>query len=132
MCVQLCPTLYNPWTVARQVPLSMGFSKQEYCRGLPFPPPGDLPDSGIEPASPESPAWAGGKARMDVWTPLNSAFEKWKDACGTPIKGRKLITQHMGSAGDGEGNCVQNGMPCPFPDCPLTVHKPTALLADAG
>ena len=28
-CIQLCPTLYNPWTVARQVPLSMGFSKQE-------------------------------------------------------------------------------------------------------
>ena len=39
------------WTVARQAPLSMGFLKQEYWRGLPFPPPGDLPDPGIEPAS---------------------------------------------------------------------------------
>ena len=38
----------------------MGFSRQEYCRGLPFPPPGDLSDPGIEPASPVSPAWAGG------------------------------------------------------------------------
>ena len=40
------------WTVARQAPLSMGFSRQEYWSGLPFPPPGDLPDPGIEPGSP--------------------------------------------------------------------------------
>ena len=39
------------WTVAHQTPLSMGFSRQEYWRGLPCPPPGDLPDSGIEPGS---------------------------------------------------------------------------------
>ena len=37
------------WTVAHQAPLSMGFSRQEYCGGLPFPSPGDLPDLGIEP-----------------------------------------------------------------------------------
>jgi len=42
----------TPWAVARQVPLSMGFFRQEYWSGLPFPFPGDLPDSGIEPASP--------------------------------------------------------------------------------
>ena len=41
-----------PWTIAHQAPLSMGFSRQEYRRGLPFPPPGDLPDPGMEPASP--------------------------------------------------------------------------------
>ena len=41
----------TPWTVARQAPLSMGFSRQEYCSGLPFPSPGNLPDSGIKPAS---------------------------------------------------------------------------------
>ena len=40
------------WTVARQAPLSMGFLRQEYWRGLPFPPPGDLPDPGIEPGPP--------------------------------------------------------------------------------
>ena len=40
------------WTVAYQAPPSMGFSKQEYWSGLPFPPPGDLPNSGIEPRSP--------------------------------------------------------------------------------
>ena len=40
------------WTVAHQAPLSMEFSRQEYRNGLPFPPPGDLPDPGIEPGSP--------------------------------------------------------------------------------
>ena len=42
----------TPWTVAHQAPLSMGFSRQEYWGGLPFPSPGDLPDPGIEPRSP--------------------------------------------------------------------------------
>ena len=41
----------TPWTAAHQAPLSMEFSRQEYWSGLPFPPPGDLPDPGIEPAS---------------------------------------------------------------------------------
>jgi len=40
------------WTVAHQVTLSMGFSRQEYWSGLAYPPPGDLPDSGIKPMSP--------------------------------------------------------------------------------
>ena len=47
-----CPTLPNPWTVAYQTPLFMGFSRQEYWSGLPFPSPGDLPDPGIEPRTP--------------------------------------------------------------------------------
>ena len=42
----------TPWTVARQAPLSMGFSRQEYWSRLPFPSPGDLPNPGIEPQSP--------------------------------------------------------------------------------
>ena len=46
--VQLFVTL---WTAACQTPLSMKFSKQEYWSGLPFPPPGDLPDPGIKPMS---------------------------------------------------------------------------------
>ena len=45
----------TPWTVAHQAPLSMGFSRQEYWGGLPCPPPGDLPDPGIEPGSPALP-----------------------------------------------------------------------------
>ena len=47
------------WTVACQVPLSVGFSRQEYWSELSWPPPGDLPDSGTEPASLMSPALAG-------------------------------------------------------------------------
>ena len=47
------------WTVARQAPLSMGFSRQEYWSGLPCPPPRDLPNPGIKPASLTSPVLAG-------------------------------------------------------------------------
>ena len=47
-----CLTLLTSWTVACQAPLSMGFPKQEYWSGLPFPSPGDLPDSGIKSRSP--------------------------------------------------------------------------------
>ena len=49
----------TPWTVAHQAPLSMGFFRQEYWSGLPFPPPGGLPDPGVEAASLMSPALAG-------------------------------------------------------------------------
>ena len=52
---QSCPTLCDPLDVACQDPLSMGFPGQEYWSGLPFPPPGNLPDPGIEPTSPVSP-----------------------------------------------------------------------------
>ena len=50
--------LVTPWTGAHQVPLSVGFSRQEYWSGLPLPSPGDLPNPGTEPASPVSPALA--------------------------------------------------------------------------
>ena len=50
----------TPWTVARQAPLLMGFPRQEYWSGLPFPSPGDLPDPGIKPTSLGPPALAGG------------------------------------------------------------------------
>jgi len=43
-----------PWTIAHQPPLSVDFFRQEYWNGLPFPPPGDLPDPGIKPLSPAS------------------------------------------------------------------------------
>ena len=53
-----CPRLFvTAWTVAHQAPLSMGFSRQEYWSGLPFPPPENLPHPGIEPTFP---ALAGG------------------------------------------------------------------------
>ena len=47
-----CLTLVTPWTIACQDPLSMGFSRQGYWSGLPFPSPGGLPNPGIEPGSP--------------------------------------------------------------------------------
>ena len=52
LITKACLTLATPWTVACQAPLSMGFSRQEYWSGLPFPSPGDLPDPGIEARSP--------------------------------------------------------------------------------
>ena len=58
MHAQLCLTV-TPWTVAHQASLSTEFSRQEYWSGWPFPSPGDLPDSGIEPVALESPALAG-------------------------------------------------------------------------
>ena len=57
VCAVLClVTHVTPGTVALQTPLSVGFSRQEYWSGLPFPPPGDLPDPGTEPKSPVSSA----------------------------------------------------------------------------
>ena len=57
ICVRLCVTLR---TIALQASLSMGFSRQAYWSGLPYPPPEDLPDSGIKPVSLTSPALAAG------------------------------------------------------------------------
>ena len=56
-CVQFFAA---PWSVAHQAPLFMEFPRQGYWSGLPFPTPGELPDPGIEPESPVSPALAGG------------------------------------------------------------------------
>ena len=47
-----CLTLSTPWTVGHQAPLSMGFSRQEYWSGFPFPSPGNFPNPGIKPGSP--------------------------------------------------------------------------------
>ena len=57
--LQSCLTLCNPMDLVHQAPLSMGFSKQEHWSELPCPPPGYLPDPGIELASLTSPASAG-------------------------------------------------------------------------
>ena len=59
LCAQPYLTLCDPWTVACQTPPSMGFFRQEYWSRLPFPPPGDLPDPGIQLASPASQVLAG-------------------------------------------------------------------------
>ena len=67
VCVSMCISHFShvqlfvtPWSITHWAPWSMGFSRQEYWNGLPCPPPGDLPNPGIEPASLTSPALAGG------------------------------------------------------------------------
>ena len=55
------------WNIACQVPLSMGLSRQEYWSGLPWPPPGDLPDPGIEPTSFMSSALSGEVFITSTW-----------------------------------------------------------------
>ena len=77
-----------PGTVACQVaPLAVGFSRQEYWSGLPCPPPGDLPDPGIEPGSSGSPALVGRlfttRATWEALTPRNS-----EDNCGAHLGGQ--------------------------------------------
>ena len=74
----------TPWTVAHETPLSIGFSRQGHWSGLPFPPPGALPDPGIEPRSPKLQAnfyhWATIEApRIGLGT--ESVPEEW----GTPV-----------------------------------------------
>ena len=74
----------TPWTLAYQAPPSMGFSRQEYWSGLPFPSPGDLPDPGIEPRSPAFQADAltseppGKSSTHDYWK--NCSFD-YMDLC---------------------------------------------------
>ena len=78
----------TPWTVVRQAPLSMGFSRQEYCSGLPSPLPGDLPNPGIEPKSPASPALAVSCIGRQILTtaPPGNALrqERSKPSAGAP------------------------------------------------
>ena len=66
-CVRLFAT---PWTVAYQAPPSMGFLRQEYGSGLPFPSPGDLPNPGIKPRSPA--LWADALTSEPPGKPSNS------------------------------------------------------------
>ena len=74
-CTQGCPSLCDPMDcLARQAPLFMGFSRQQYLSGLPMPPPGDLPDPGIEPVTLAAPELAGG---FFTWkSPLGSYTER--------------------------------------------------------
>ena len=65
------------WTIAHQAPLSMGFSWQEYWSGLPYPPPGDLPNPGIKPVSLMSPVLAGGFFTTSAtWEALDMKIEQ--------------------------------------------------------
>ena len=80
----------TPCTVPCRDPLSMGFPRQEYWSGLPFPSPGDLSDSGVKPASLKSPALADRffttSANWDAHTPIKIMFlqkkNKRRNICG--------------------------------------------------
>ena len=56
LVAQLCLTLVTPWAAAIQTPVFMGFPREEYQSKLPFPPPENIPNPGIKPTSPVSPA----------------------------------------------------------------------------
>ena len=84
LVAELYLTLVTPWTVARQAPLFMGFPRQEYWRGLPFPSPGYLPDPGMELAFP---SLAGGfftseplpgKPQGVLYLTPKQSFSSWK------------------------------------------------------
>ena len=75
----LCHVQLIPWTVARQALLSMGFSRQEYWSGFPFPPPGDLSDSRIKPTSFKSPALSGGFFTTSA--PWEAQWTSIQDGC---------------------------------------------------
>ena len=92
--VQVMYDSCNPWTVAHQAPLFMGFPRQEDWSGLPFPSPRDLPDPGIEPTSS---AWAGGFFAPE---PPGMAVLSWRKGTYFPsLFGTKC---YSGSQGNGE------------------------------
>ena len=67
LVAQLCPAFATPWTIAYQGPLPVGFSRQDYWSGLPFPSPGDPSDPGIEPVAPASPALQADSLLLSYW-----------------------------------------------------------------
>ena len=111
VCLSVCarsvvPDSLRPlWTVAcqaPQAPLSVGFSRQEYWSGLPFPPPGDLPDPGIEPVSLSSPTLTGGSFTTSanwedhlyvLFSHLRSSKWRW-NSLWQKLEGRGLHTLH--------------------------------------
>ena len=75
------------WTVARPTPLSMGFSRQEYWRRLPFPSPGDLPDPGIQPGPPTL------QADSSLYEPPGKPVGVWGQGLWIKVK-RALLKLH--------------------------------------
>ena len=85
----------TPWTVAYQAPPSMGFSRQEYWSGLPFPSPGDLPYPGIKPRSPTLEADAltsepPGKPLQHLYLPIDMKSDIIPLVASSSICGRKV------------------------------------------
>ena len=115
----------TPWTVALQAPLSTGFSRQEYCSGLPLPSPGDLPYTGIKPAPLLSPALAGRffttsatwEARSVSCSVMSDSVTPWTVARQAPLSMGFSRQEYW------------SGVPCPPPgDLPNPGIKPAFLL----
>ena len=90
----------TPWTVAYQAPRSMGFSRQEYWSGLPFPSPGDLPNPGIEPGSPA----------LQTDTLLSEPSKQREDSNGA---GPMVLAPQLASPPTPAPSCCHP--PCPLP-----------------
>ena len=139
-CIRLIVTL---WTVAVQAPLSKAFPRQEHWNGLPFPPPGDLPDPGMEPESPASPALAGGFSTTELpgkperlnRNAINMRFPRWC-LCTEPgcqcrrqemwVRGMNSIPGWGRALGEGHGNPLQYSClekPMDKGACWATVHR---------
>ena len=78
MCSQLCPTRCDPMDCPHQASLSMGFPRQEYWGGLPFPPSGYLPDPGIKPSSPVSLALQADSVPLSQRSPSNLSHDAFQ------------------------------------------------------
>ena len=125
MLTQLCLTLCNLMDCNPQTPLSMGFSREEYWSGLPFSPPEDLPDPGIEPTSLVSPALAGGFSTTE---PAAAAAAKSHQSCPT-LQPHGLDLAHQAPLSMGfSREEYWSGLPFPSPgDLPNPGIKPTFL-----
>ena len=92
LVTQLCLLSVTPWTITHQTPLSMGFSRQEYWSGLPFPLPGGIPDPGMKPGSPA--LQADSLPSEPPGKPLQHHKTKGCDHCGSSIRGKKWKIIH--------------------------------------
>ena len=128
--LQSCLTLATLWTVARQDPLSMGFSQQEHWSGLPCPPPGDLPNPGIEPTSFPSTTLTGGSFTTSAtcearpWAylcPVSSARWKSQRPAITPSFGLESSNSAAWTHLDTK-NCLLTRQPCVLADYLLLTY----------
>ena len=123
---QLCRILCNPWTVAQQAPLSIDFSRQEYWSGLPCPPPGDLPDSGIKPAKhkrqPEFPVVtreSRRNSRKTTWLPRHRKMKPFP-ATAPPEKSHVRNWRS-------KGHLAPLMRPTKFPEIPVSLERNTEV-----
>ena len=96
--MQSFPTLCDPIEAAHQIPPSLGFSRQEYWSGLPFPSPGDLPNSGIEPRSPALPA---------CW---ELGFQAWAQSTCPELSAQGLVPLRFNKPANLEKSAVATGL----------------------